>query len=305
MPLLREGIAIGAILIRRTEVHHVPKNKSRNPPHIGRETVTGRVVLERRVVHVPNVRADPEYHYVEQIDDFRAILGVPLLRESVPIGVIIISRTDARPFTARHIDLVTTFADQAVIAIENVRLLQELQARNRDLTEALEQQTATSEVLKVINSSRTELQPVLDVVAENATRLCDATSTVIWRLDGDLLQRAAVYGPMPAPHMPLPVSRGTVVGRAVVDRQTVHVEDVAAEVDTEFPEAKALRQATGTRTTLAIPLLREGVPIGVISIRRADVRPFTDKQFALLKTFADQAVIARVSSKRRRLEITI
>ena len=151
-------------------------------------------MLERRVVHVPDVRADPEYHYVEQIDDFRAILGVPLLRESVPIGVIIISRTDARPFTARQIDLVTTFADQAVIAIENVRLLQELQARNRDLTEALEQQTATSEVLKVINSSPTELQPVLDVVAENATRLCDATSTVIWRLDGDLLQRAAVTG---------------------------------------------------------------------------------------------------------------
>ena len=190
-----------------------------------------------------------------------------------------------RPFTPAQIKLLETFADQAVIAIENVRLFQELK-------ESLEQQTATSEILGVIASSPTDIQPVLDVVAENATRLCDATSTVIWRLDGDLLQRATVYGPMPGPPRPLPVSRGSVVGRAVVDRKTVYVEDVAAEVDTEFPEAKALRQATGTRTTLAIPLMREGVPIGVINIRRTDVRPFSDKQIALLKTFADQAVIA-------------
>jgi GAF domain-containing protein len=173
-----------------------------------------------------------------------------------------------------------------------VRLFKELQERNAELREALEHQTATSAVLGIISRSPTDVQPVLDVVAENATRLCDATSTVIWRLGGDLLQRAAVYGPMPGPHMPLPVSRGSVVGRAVVDRQTVHIKDVAAEVDTEFPEAKALRQATGTRTTLAIPLMREGVPIGAVNIRRTDVRPFTDKQIALLKTFADQAVIA-------------
>src|SRR5262245_59207912 len=192
---------------------------------------------------------------------------------------------DVRPFTPAQIKLLETFADQAVIALENVRLFQELK-------ETLEQQTATSEILGVIASSPTDIQPVLDVVAENATRLCDATSTVIWRLDGDLLQRATVYGPMPGPPRPLPVSRGSVVGRAVVDRQTVHVEDVAAEVDTEFPNAKALRQATSTRTTLAIPLMREGVPIGVINIRRTEVRPFTEKQVALLKAFADQAVIA-------------
>ena len=192
----------------------------------------------------------------------RTFLVTPLLREGTAIGLISIRRTEVKPFSDKQVALLETFASQAVIAIENVRLFKELQERNRDLTEALEQQTATSEVLQVISSSPTELQPVLDVVAENSTRLCDATSTVIWRLDGDLLQRAAVYGPMPVRICRYPSSRGLVVGRAVADRQIVHVEDVAAEVDTEFPEAKALRQATGTRTTLAIPLMREGVSIG-------------------------------------------
>ena len=263
---------------------------------ISRSLVTGHARLDRRTVHVEDLAAEVDREFPDakplQATGQHTTLATPLLREGISIGVILIRRLVVWAFGDNKIKLLETFANQAVIAIENVRLFKELQNRNRDLTEALEQQTATSEVLKVISSSPTQLQPVLDVVAESATRLCDATSTVIFRLDGDFLQRAAVYGPMPGPHMPLPVSRGTVVGRAVVDRQTVHVEDVAAEVDTEFPDAKALRQATGTRTTLAIPLMREGVPIGAINIRRTDVRPFTDKQIALLKTFADQAVIA-------------
>ena len=189
-------------------------------------------------LHVPDVLAQNEFPMLGSMIDWRTFLAVPLRKHEELIGIMTARRAEVRPFTPAQIKLLETFADQAVIAIENVRLFKELQERNRDLTEALEQQTTTSEILGVIASSPTELQPVLDVVAENATRLCDATSTVIWRLDGNLLQQATLYGPMPGPPRPLPVSRGSVVGRAVVDRQTVYVEDVAAEVDTEFQRPK-------------------------------------------------------------------
>ena len=171
----------------------------------------------------------------------------------------------------------------------------ELQDRNRQLTEALEQQTATSEILRVIASSPTEIQPVLDAIAASATRLCESYDAVIHRIDGHLVRQVAHFGFMPVASVSKggrPINRGWPVGRAITDRQTIHVLDLAAELETEFPDAKGIQQVTGSRTVMATPLLREDVAIGVINIRRLEVRPFTDKQVALLKTFADQAVIA-------------
>src|SRR5262245_47380461 len=264
-----------------------------NPPRIERKSTAGRVVLERHAVHIPDLRADPEYDYVKFFEP-RSVLGVPLLREGIPIGVIIIFRTEVEPFTDKQIELVTTFADQAVIAIENVRLFQELEARNRDLTEALEQQTATSKILEVIASSPTDIQPVLDVVAESAARLCEADDAIIRRLDGNVIRLVAHYGQIPPGGMEDPVvtGRGDVVSRAIIERQAIHVRDLAVEVENEFPDSKFNRERSGARTFLSMPVLREGTPIGVINIRRQEVRPFSEKHIALLKTFADQAVIA-------------
>ena len=264
------------------------------PIRPGRESAVRRVGLEKRPVHIPDMLADPECIVPEPYreEGMRTSLAVPLLKENNLIGAIAIWRREVRPFTDAHIKLVSTLADQAVIAIENVRLFKELQTRNRDLTEALEQQTATSEILRVIASSPTDIQPVLDVVAENAARLCDALDGIILRVDGDTLRGVAKYGSVPTPGYPLPITRGTPVGRAVADRQTIHVHDLAVEAGTEFPDSKTRQEISGSRTVLATPLLREGTPIGAIAIRRTEVHPFSEKQIALLKTFADQAVIA-------------
>jgi GAF domain-containing protein/anti-sigma regulatory factor (Ser/Thr protein kinase) len=262
---------------------------------INREWVTGRAAMDRRTVHVRDLSADdtefPEGNDYARRFGHRTTLATPLLREDIPIGAILIRRNEVRPFSDTQIKLLETFADQAVIAIENVRLFQELQARNRELTEALEQQTATSEILRVIASSPTDLQPVLDVVAQRAAQICDARDAQIFRVNDGLLRLVASQGPVRARES-APIVRGSVVGRAVVDRETIHVHDLAAAVDTEFPESKAFQERFGDRTALAIPLLREEMPVGAILIRRFEVRPFTDKQIALLKTFADQAVIA-------------
>ena len=283
--------------VLRLAAHHgsIPSVPRERP--LVRSSISSRAFMDRQIIHIEDAASLSATEFPESYPDsvrvgLRTALAVPLMRENQPIGVIFIRRVEVRPFTDKQIALLKTFADQAVIAIENVRLFQELQARNRDLTEALEQRTATSEILRVIASSPTDIQPVLNVVAENAARLCDAKDAIIWRIDGDMLQRVAVYGPMPVADMRRPITRGTPGGRAIIDRQTTHVQDVAAEIETEFPESKSRRQVSGTRTLLATPLLREGIPIGVIIVRRTEVRPFTDRQIALLKTFADQAVIA-------------
>ena len=266
----------------------------------GPSTGLGRLRREHAPIHVVDltddeayVERDPVRVATVELLGARTFLAVPMLKESALIGAAVIYRKEVRPFTERQIDLVRTFADQAVIAIENVRLFQELQVRNRDLTETLEQQTATAEVLRVISSSPTDLQPVMDAVAENAARLCEATDAQIFRIEGDEIPRVATYGAMPSDGRNLRqrISPGLVTGRAVIERRTVHVHDLADELD-EYPVAKPLQESTGTRTILATPLLREGIPIGVILIRRLEVRPFSEKQIKLLETFADQAVIA-------------
>ena len=242
------------------------------------------------------VNDDIREFYIRVIESgVRTILAVPLLREGTAIGTIAIRRLVMRPFTEKQVALVKTFADQAVIAIENVRLFTELQSRNRELSETLEQQTTTSDVLRVISRSPTDLAPVLAAVATSAARLCQAVDVLILGVDGDALRILSGRGPFSGV-VPLgeriPIDRGSVVGRAVVDRRAVHVTDLAAESDEEFPAGKALQRRFGHHTMLATPLLREGLPIGVIAVFRSEVRPFTEKQVALLQTFADQAVIA-------------
>jgi signal transduction histidine kinase/putative methionine-R-sulfoxide reductase with GAF domain len=250
-----------------------------------------RWIREHGTLHVPDVRAQNDFPMLGSLGGWRTLLAAPLRQQGELIGLLNARRTEVRPFTLAQIKLLETFADQAVIAIENVRLFKELEARNRDLTEALEQQTATSEILRVIASSPTDIQPVLDVVAENAARLCDASDALILRVAGDTLQTAARFGSIASAASRV-IGRDSPVGRAIVDRETIHVPDLAAEIETEYPESKARQQLSGTRTMLVTPLLREGVPIGVITIRRTEVRPFSEKQIKLLETFADQAVIA-------------
>jgi two-component system, NtrC family, sensor kinase len=233
-----------------------------NPIVPGRHSGAGRAALERRTIHIHDTHADAEYTYTpKEVDPLRTLLAIPMIRADELLGVIVIYRHEVRPFTDGHIALMETFADQAAIAIENARLFQELK-------ESLEQQTATSEILGVIASSPTDIKPVLNAVAESAARLCDALNVLVYRLDGDGLRLAAQHGPVPAPVAVLPLSRGVPVGRAVVDQQTIHIPDVSAESDIEFPEAAQFFRFTGTRTILATPLLRESVSIGAIVIRR-------------------------------------
>ena len=263
---------------------------------IVRGTVGGRTVLERRTIHVVDLLGEADEFPQAQQNPHRTILSVPLIQEGAALGVIQLRRTEVNPFTDRQADLLKTFADQAVIAIENVRLFKELEARNRDLTAALEQQTATAEILRVISGSPTDIQPVLDAIAESAALLCEASDVLIRRVDGDTMRVVAHIGSVPVVEASIaqPISRGSVGGRSILERRTVHVHDVLEpQVRDEYPTGLwTLYSDVPYRTLLVVPLVREDTAIGTIAIRRPDVRPFSDKQVELLQTFADQAVIA-------------
>jgi GAF domain-containing protein len=268
----------------------------------------GRALVDRQTIHIKDfaeaVETEfPEHRERQRLTGIRTFLATPLLRESVPIGVIAIRRTEVRPFSDTQIALLKSFADQAVIA-ENVRLFAELQENNLALTaahaqvtESLEQQTATSEILRVIASSPTDVQPVFETIADGAARLCEADFSVVARLNGGLLHLVAL-NMSPEERVayqslfPRPPGRHFVMGCAVVDGRPVHIEDVQADPAYDPRTLEVLQRAAAYRTVLGVPILRNGVPIGVIACGRRAVRPFTPAQIDLVKTFADQAVIA-------------
>src|SRR5262249_23329408 len=280
--MMRIGAAIGEIggVLRRREA-----------VTLDRTTVMGRSICDKEPVHVTDLQnAGAEFPLGRELAlkwGHRTILGVPLIREGHALGTILVRRTEVRPFEDKHIALLKTFADQAAIAIENTRLLNELR-------ESLQQQTATADVLKVISRSTFDLKSVLQTLVESAAHLCDADNSTITRQQGTEFFRAAVYGYSPEfleyiGASPVQPGRGTVHGRALLERRVIQIPDVLADPAYTWAEAQRLG---GFRTLLGVPMLREGVPIGVLALSRSDVRPFTDKQIELVSTFADQAAIA-------------
>ena len=267
-----------------------------HPAAIDRGTGVGRALLEGKIAHIHDVLADADYTYTEgqKVGGFRTLLGVPLLRDGVPIGAISLQRTTVRPFTDKQIELATTFADQAAIAIENARLFSEVGARTSELAESLAQQTATADVLRVISRSPFEIQPVLDALIELAARLCRADTGIIAHQRGSTFRAVAGHGHdvhewRSVQATPIKIGRGSFIGRAVIESRTIHIPDILADPEWDSTPMQAI---AGFRSVLGIPLMREGVPIGVIGLGRKTVRPFTDNQIALVTTFADQAVIA-------------
>jgi two-component system, NtrC family, sensor kinase len=264
-----------------------------HPPTPGRASAAGRVMLSGNVESIPDVLEDPDYVVpTYELNKTRSVLAVPLLRNDKVEGALVLNRTEPGLFTARQIELVQTFADQAVIAIENVRLFDEVQAKTSELSEALTYQTGSSNILSVIASSPTDVGPVLKAIVESARELCEADDALVVLKDGNDLVFKEQHGSLPVVWRRLPINRNWATGRTVVDGIPVHVHDLLSAEGEEFPEGREIARRDNVRTILTIPLLREQQSIGAIVLRRTEVHPFSDKQIALLQTFADQAVIA-------------
>jgi signal transduction histidine kinase len=286
------------------------------PRPAAEDTALGRAILRRAIVEIPDVNADHAYgtpaHELARTVTYRSIVAVPLLHEGNPIGGIAVARANSGSFPAQQIALLQAFADQAVIAIRNVRLFDEVQARTEELSESLQQQTATADVLKVISRSAFDLRTVLQTLVESAARFCEADKGAIVREKDGLFYNAEAYGYSREfldyiRSTPIKAERGSASGRALVEGRVVHIADVKADPEYTFVEASRLGDI---RTALCVPMLREGIPIGVLALTRSEVRPFTDKQIELVTTFADQAAIAienvrlfdEIQEKSRQLE---
>ena len=269
---------------------------TRTPLKVGKGSLIGRTALNRATVHILDAQKDPDYELQAalKIGDYHTMLGVPLLREGNLVGVFGLARETVRPFTEKQIELVTTFADQAVIAIENARLFEEVQKRTEQLTESLQQQTATADVLKVISRSAFDLRTVLQALVESAARFCNADKANVIRERNGAFYSAESYGFSRElvdylKDIPIEAERGTASGRALLEGRVVHIADVKSDPEYTLVEGQRLGDY---RTILSVPMLREGVPIGVLTLLRSEIRPFTDKQIELVTTFADQAAIA-------------